>query len=78
MTAKKPGTMTPVRNLSKLVAEAKRLGETLGIMRALTVNQPVTIQIEVNNLQEVLDLLRYKLREETLRRAIHRLPDEAA
>lgn len=58
------------RNLAKLAGAASRLEPELKALRALTADQPITIQIEVNNLQEVLDLLRYKIREETLQNVI--------
>lgn len=70
--------MTTAGNLAKLAGEARRLDEELKKLRRLAADQPPTIQIEVNNLQEVLDFLRYKLRDETLRRAIHGEPPKAA
>lgn len=63
--------MTDARAIALLSARAMRIVDDIKAMRALATPLPLPIRVEVANLQEVLDLLRHKLREETLRRVIH-------
>lgn len=67
--------MTSQRALATLVSRGTFLDSQIRAMRALAADLPLTIRIEINNLQEVLDLLRHKFREETLRGVLHRSSD---
>jgi hypothetical protein len=62
------------RALAKLTGEAVWLADTVKGMQRTAAVLPLTIQLEVNNLQEVNDLLRFKLHEETLAGVIHGPP----
>lgn len=66
--------MTRERALAKLCARAVEIDGITRVMRAAMSDLPLPIQVEVNNIQECVDLLRHKLREETLRRVVYRLP----
>jgi hypothetical protein len=61
---------TGQRALALLAGRARDLSDRIAAMQTLAAELPLTIQIEVNNLDEVNDLLRHKLHEEVLRRVI--------
>ena len=52
--------LTPLEALQRAID--RDLVPTIAYMRGLAAYAPLTIQVEVNNLQEVLDLLQHKLR----------------
>jgi len=56
--------MTPERALALLSARAILLDDEVEVMRAHAAWLPISIQVEVNNLHETLDLLRHKIREQ--------------
>lgn len=66
--------MMPDRALALLAGRAVRFSADVRSMRDLASVLPMEIRIEVNNLQEVLDLLRHKIREATLCKIIHSPP----
>jgi hypothetical protein len=68
-------TQATTRALARLTGDAVRLADTIKAMQRIAAALPLTIQLEVNNLQEVTDLLRFKLHEETLAGVIHAQPE---
>jgi hypothetical protein len=70
--------MDSQRALALIAGHASRLSDAVMKLQDLAADLPLEIRLEVNNLDEVLDLLRYKIREETLRRALGSPADLAA
>lgn len=60
------------RALAKLTKEASRLGKELAARRGDAEVLPMAIRIQLNNVIEELDLLSYRLHEETLMRVVRK------
>jgi hypothetical protein len=58
------------RALAKLCARAKQLNDDVHALHSVARVLPLTIQTQLVCVEEELDLLRHRLHEETLRRAI--------
>jgi len=59
-----------LRVVAKLRGAAQRLIDPVRQLTALGQDCPIELAIECNNIQESLDLLRYKLQEHAIRRVV--------
>jgi len=63
-------SQSQARALAQLASRCAAIDDSISTLCKVAEDAPLTIRIEVNNLQEVMDLLRFKIREATLARVI--------